>query len=1071
MKKLSCLLGIVAFAFAFAASAAEYRIEPEHFNELKKWRRSLDANTSGRCQLAADKIDKNSIKETFTLSEAGTYYVWVRSFSYAENNRKFKLFFNYKGLGAFGDGAIPEGQAKPSLNWEKAQKTLTLPAGKLMVEITPISPYARIDTIILTTDAGFVPSNAKEEINAIEELPAPKLDPAEVAKKMFPHPKAKGKGEPMLVLSGGRPWTGSEFGDLYVEAGAKVLTLTSKHLAGEGGSPIRAMLNDSVEPPAADGITVEFARLADYKCVVINNIPAENQAKIFTPERIAALKTYVENGGTLLLTINAPASLGELLPVGESESADYDGAVFVQRPAGENFAFLPEKWRSFDAYKSVRAKQGAKVLAQLTTEDGQSVADYLVMQEIGKGRVLFLNDSFSRHSKVAMLYSWAYGRALMAALVNELAGLKLNEQKLIYRQSACPAPQELNAVSTKITLPEMTLADSDGAVKIDGNVALFADGAKLEVNANGSVNLTMPGAAKPYAVDFKPPQLFLSTTQQKLTSATSEAVDTHAAGVSKTVWKFDALTSDGKYAVLSYAADNGAKMQWVFKSGKLVLDGRTYCGIAQKAKILAAPTQVSSLISTCKLDLDATICRRMNCYQEPRGYAELDLSGKVAADTRACNFFISSQPFGYINTQNGIYAEMIEKPFSTEIRYTIGKGDKLINNSIKQLIGRRNAPVEDEFFWQLYSEGKENSCNEYLALWQFVRHHLRQSAGLQEYPIRPAAGYTNTATESEKYEAIKAAGKLGVSFFYLPLCPSSINSIDSDELMKRYTVIRANGMRAYPWTACDYTEGTGDWVFQNHQDWLMRDENGGIYAYFGNHRVIDLSNKDFLTWYYAKLKSIFAAGVGYVYMDMGGQASSNVNFAGAESNAGLVNQIPIFRFYHDNRIVCGVEGMNPLVVDNYWYREKLYVPMGGKEFATIGSNLGTNEEASFILNYFRVAMFGCFPKFFTDGYAQGFERAPGEIAKIEHVGKLLPAIQMALDSGMPFIRTTEYGTTWINDKGGAIFVWDQVKDLKVALPDGFEIKKTQVSDEPMRDFAPGDLQNVKSETIFVIGRK
>ena len=1069
MKKSCLFLGMLTFAVS--AFAAEFRIEPEFFNDLKFWRKSLDANTSGRCQITADKTAKNAISETYQLPEAGTYYVWVRSFSYGANSRKFKLFINNKGLGSFGDGVIPSGQETPSLCWEKAKKSLELPAGNLKLQISPISPYSRIDTVILTTDADFVPSNVKTEIDAVTELPPPKMDPGEVAKKLFPHPKAKGNGEAMLVLSGGRPWTGAEFGDCYVDAGAKVLTLTSTHLAGEGGAPIRAMLNDRFEPPAADGVTVEFQRLADYKCVVINNIPAANQEKLLTADRIAALTRFVEDGGTLLLTVNAPSALGDLLPVVEKEGADYDDAVFVDRPEGENFAFLPEKWRSFDPFKNVQAKPGAKVLAQLKSSDGQVISDYIVMQTIGKGRVLFLNDSFSRYNKVAMLYSWAYGRALMAALVNEVAGFKLDVQKLIYRQSPCPEPQTLAAVSTKIAIPEMTLADSEGEVRIDGNSAFFADGAKLEVNGRGAVALTMPGASKPYAVDFKPPQLYLSTTQQKLTSGTSEAVDVQSKGVSKTVWQFDGIAADGKYAVLNYSAVNGAKMQWVFKSGKLGLDGRTYSGIAQKAKILAAPTQVSSLISSCKLDIDATICRRMNCYQPPRGYVEIDLSGKAAADTRPCNFFVSSQPFGYIHTQQGIYAEIIEKPFSTEIRYTVEKGASQVRSETKQLIGRRNAPVEDEFFWQLYSPGKENGCNEYLALWQFVRHHLRQSVGLREYPIRPAAGYTNMATHAEAVEAIKAAGKLGVSFFYLPLCPSSISSLDSDALMERYAQINSCGMKTYPWTACDYTEGTGDWIFQNHQDWLMRDEKGGIYAYFGNHRVIDLANIDFLNWYFEKLKRIFDAGVGYVYLDMGGQASTNVNFAGVESNAGLMNQIPIFKYYHRNDVVCGVEGMNPLVIDNYWYREKLYVPMGGKEFATLGSNLGTNEDASFVLNYFRVAMFGTYPKFFTDGYAQGFERSPGEIAKIDHVAKMLPAIQAALDFGVPFIRTTEYGTTWINGQGGAVYVWDNVGKLDIELPAGYEFCKTQVSDQAMRDFTPDDLKDVKSETIFIIGKK
>ncbi|MCQ2377782.1 MAG: hypothetical protein MJ016_01040 [Victivallaceae bacterium] len=1064
MKKSFFLMAAVLSA---VVSAAEFRIEPEFFNDTKSWRRSLDANTSGKCQLTAVSTQKNAISETFTLPESGTYYVWVRCFSFGQESRKVKLFIANKGLGTFGDAAIPEGEKNPDLRWEKAKKTLELPAGKMVVQIVPVSPYARIDAIVLTTDPAFVPSDSAKDLKEIAELPPPEG----VKKAAFAPPDFKGKGGAVLVLAGGRPWTGVEFGKYLSDAGAKTKTLDSRYLAGQGGSPIRDMLGDSFEPTPDDRITPEFAQLAQYKAVVVNHIPGKNQKNIFTAERVGALKKYVSDGGALFLTREAPDTLGELLPVEVEDDGDTSLELFATRPAGKNFAFLPEKWRNFDPFKMVRAKADATVLSDLVSEDGQKVAPYIVVRNFGKGKVLFFNGSFARLGKVAMLYSWAYGRALMAAMLAEVSGLDLTPTELVLKEASYPAPEKLGAVTTRIGLPEMALSDSEGAVEIDGGTAKFSDGAKLAVDEKGAVSLFMPGAEKPYAVGMTAPKLLLCVAQQKLTSGTSEAVEMGEKGVSNVVWKFGKLEADGKYAVLSYRSDNGAAMQWVFKSGKLDLDGRTYTGIAQKAKILAAPSQTSSLACDFKLDIDAAFARRMNCYQPPRGYCDMDLSGAVASDTQRCNFFLNSQPFGYISTKDGIFAEIVEKPLPTEVRFSVAKGDKVVSANITQLIGRRNAPVEGEFVWQLYSNGAENGHAEYIALWQFARHLLRQSAGLKEMPMRPTVGYTNTASPSEIDAAIEAAGKLGAPYCNLPLCPSSISSIDSEKNMEIYAKIKECGMQAYPWTACDYTEGTGDWIFRNHQDWLMRDEKGGIYAYFTNHRVIDLSNRDFLDWYFKKLKNIFDAGVGYVYMDMGGQASTNVNFAGAESNPGLLNQIPIFRYYHDNNILCGVEGMDALVIDNYWYRSNLYLPMGGKEFATLGASIGTNEDSSFTLRYFRTAMYGAFSRFHVDGYAQNFERCPGEIATIDHIASLLPAINAALDFGMPFIRPTEYGTTWINDKGGAVFVWDNVGELKLDLPDGFEIKKTQIPDGKMRDFSPEDLKNIASETIFLIGRK
>ncbi len=1063
-----------AMLAAVAVSAAEYRIEPEFFSNQGAWKRSSHQGSMGRGVMRAKAVEKNKLTGILTLPQGGEYCVWVRTLSFNGNSRKCKIFINKQGLGSFGDAKLTADESNPALKWEKAAKRLTLAAGKLDIEIVPVSPYVRIDSIILTTDANFVPPDNAGEIKAIAELADPDAKSkavAAAAKKSFPALNFKGKGEPVLVLSGKRPWTGREFGDFLAAAGAKTWTLDSRYLAGEGGSPIRDMLGDAYEPKAEDGITPSFAKLDNYKCVVINNIPAKNQQNIFTPERVALLRKYVENGGTLLLTLGVPETLGDLLPVELGEAGEQGLEIYATRPVSENFAFLPEKWLAPDPFILAAAKKDATVLSFLVSPDGQAVAPYIVEKKIDKGKVVFLNGTYSRYNKVASLYAWAYGRAFMAALVKETASIPMDPVSLIRKESAYPKPRELDIVTAKMSLPEMKLTDTQNAVKIDGRQAIFADGAKLEVSAAGKATLTFAGETKPCIVNANAPQLLLTQTQQKLNSETSEAVDTQEKTISRVVWNFDRLEADGNCAVLHYNSGNGAQMQWIFKSGKLFLDGRTYCGIAQKVKILSAPSQVGSMSCDFKLDLADAICRRMNCYQPPRGYAEMDFSGKVSADTKNCNFFKNAQPFGYLNTQEGIYAGILEKPIPTSIDYTINKGGKLISANMTQIIGRCNAPVEGEFFWHLYSKGSENGHNDYIALWQFARHQLRTVAGLKEFPIRPSAGYTNMATPEEVDRAIEVAGKLGVSYMYVPLGPSAIGSVDSDRNMATYAKIKAVGMRAFPWTAGDYTNGTGDEIYQKHKDWLMRDEKGGIYAYFKNFRVIDLSNKEFLAWYFKKLDALFDAGAGYVYMDMGGQASTNINFSGKESRAGLFNQIPIFRYYHDHGVTCGIEGLNPLVIDNFWYREELYNPMGGKEFAVIGGNPSTHEDVSFVLRYFRMAMYGGFPRFYTDAYAQKFERCPDETAMIDHIAALLPGINTALDFGMPFIRATDCGTTWINEKGGAIFVWDNVKELKIVLPEGFSITKTQFPDQKMRDFKTDDLKNIPSETIFIFERK
>ena len=58
-----------------------------------------------------------------------------------------------------------------------------------------------------------------------------------------------------------------------------------------------------------------------------------------------------------------------------------------------------------------------------------------------------------------------------------------------------------------------------------------------------------------------------------------------------------------------------------------------------------------------------------------------------------------------------------------------------------------------------------------------------------------------------------------------------------------------------------------------------------------------------------------------------------------------------------------------------------------------------------VLDYFRTSMFGAFTYINVDGYAMGFERTPGELAKVERMAKLNPSINKAQQLvGYPYIR-------------------------------------------------------------------
>ena len=155
--------------------------------------------------------------------------------------------------------------------------------------------------------------------------------------------------------------------------------------------------------------------------------------------------------------------------------------------------------------------------------------------------------------------------------------------------------------------------------------------------------------------------------------------------------------------------------------------------------------------------------------------------------------------------------------------------------------------------------------------------------------------------------------------------------------------------------------------------------------------------------------------------------------------------------------MIGVEGQNPLVTDNYWFRQRLYNSFQGKEFAMLMASPSTgNTGDDMALDSFRTSMYGAFTYINVDGYAKKFERTPGEIQKIERMGRLNPLINKAqANVGYPFIRETPFGTLWISEKGGALFFYDAVEELKVELPDGWSIEGV-----------PGNvLKNVKPDSI------
>ena len=156
-----------------------------------------------------------------------------------------------------------------------------------------------------------------------------------------------------------------------------------------------------------------------------------------------------------------------------------------------------------------------------------------------------------------------------------------------------------------------------------------------------------------------------------------------------------------------------------------------------------------------------------------------------------------------------------------------------------------------------------------------------------------------------------------------------------------------------------------------------------------------------------------------------------------------------------------MEGQNPLAIDNWWFRQKLYNSFQGREFSLLCASPSTGTAGDDLaLDYFRTSMYGAFTYINVDGYAKGFERTPGELKMIERMGKLNPHINRAQEVvGYPFIRETPFGTVWVSDRGGALFFYDAVRELRVELPDGWIIEG--VKGNVLKDVKPDSIYCLK----------
>ena len=859
----------------------------------------------------------------------------------------------------------------------------------------------------------------------------------------YPKELGPANGPRILQINGARPWTAHDFRAPLIKAGARVTCLSGEYLDGFSDASIKPHMSDKIEPAAFDGLTPAFEKLADYDLVLVHCLPVKNQDALFTPERVNALKRYVEGGGHLAFSCSATANFGDFGPLALGGFVNRGDEMYAERPAGSRFAMFSERIPVFDRYRTGKLTEGAEVLSWICDATGKRLAPFLAKVRRGKGSVLFFNYQVLNPRHFKDFYNWAWTRPFVVATVAEAMDRDLILEAIIEKLDPIPGRTPVAEARASVLPPVLWVQENEETPKVDGRTATFTNGLRIEVLDDGAVSATWPKGGRIFRRFEIPAVKLAKKATMAYNASTAEMAEAKDFGEkTKFDWKFSALETKGYRAVVRYETADGAVMKWAFKGGVLHLDGRDYPGFAEAVAVVKCPGLVGGVDFMAELaPEDPKFARRFSCYSPPRGYSDFDMSGATTADTSNWSVFGSGQPFELLVCGRGVYAGTPTGAEPISVRMQRKQGSGAIVNTRHSGLGRVKSPCATEFWWHWYSEGAERGHNEYLALYQLVRQKLRQRYGLKELPGYPVAEYGYQLSEKEKVAVTKYAVERGYRFVMPPSPETPIESVNGAERLAEARRIKAAGADVRIWTAGSYTQGMQNRMVGERPEWFVRDEKGKIMQYGNSYPVYDLFNDGFRTWYTNIMTDAKNAGVRWVYRDMDGAAAGVVDYAKPESHPGIKRQIWYYRFFHDSGMRIGVEGMNPLVLDEYWYRREKYTSFAGNEFCMVGEIPGCLLSAGLALDAFRTGMYACFPRFEHAGAAFGFDRIPGEVERARRADSFTRKFNEALDiCGMPFVRETAFGTVWTGRRGGAVFFWNPTEKATIDLPKGWKIR-------------------------------
>ena len=156
-------LGLILGVSGLNSAPVEIGIEAEHFEYLGDWWIANHGQLrGGECLEAPNKHKMLPAVTAIDVPASGTYHLWLRALDFPKDAPGTRR--SVMAIGAQFSSREFGNSGKEGFQWQQGG-AFQLEAGRTLLTLRPVTPYARVDAILLTTDASFVPEGNLDDGN------------------------------------------------------------------------------------------------------------------------------------------------------------------------------------------------------------------------------------------------------------------------------------------------------------------------------------------------------------------------------------------------------------------------------------------------------------------------------------------------------------------------------------------------------------------------------------------------------------------------------------------------------------------------------------------------------------------------------------------------------------------------------------------------------------------------------------------------------------------------------------------------------------------------------------------